>query len=293
MSGTDQLSAVFSALADPTRRAILAELADRDATVTELTAPLPISMPAVSRHLKALERAGLISRTRSGKLRDESHRGRPAARSGRLDRALPPALGHVPHPPRRPPRRRAGRRTRNGPDGPDRPRAGSRQGELMDSDNPAARHLARVRRATGARLPSFHRSRTTWPHGGARSATQCPATRWSSTSGPAATSGGPRSSRPNPAFASTSTSTSPTSPTANCSTASCTSPASCRRASSRSRRGCGSSSTTRPTDGRDSRSASGSPGIWRAPADQGWNEAFTKLDATLRNAQPVAVDIEV
>ncbi|WP_430502151.1 ArsR/SmtB family transcription factor [Micromonospora trifolii] len=60
---------MFSALADPTRRAILAELADRDATVTELTAPLPISMPAVSRHLKALERAGLISRTRSGKLR--------------------------------------------------------------------------------------------------------------------------------------------------------------------------------------------------------------------------------
>jgi DNA-binding transcriptional ArsR family regulator len=69
VSGTDQLSAVFSALADPTRRAILAELADRDATVTELTAPLPISMPAVSRHLKALERAGLISRTRSGKWR--------------------------------------------------------------------------------------------------------------------------------------------------------------------------------------------------------------------------------
>ncbi|MEU1588087.1 metalloregulator ArsR/SmtB family transcription factor [Micromonospora sp. NPDC005710] len=69
MSGSDQLSAVFSALADPTRRAILAELSERDATVTELTAPLSISMPAVSRHLKALERAGLISRTRSGKLR--------------------------------------------------------------------------------------------------------------------------------------------------------------------------------------------------------------------------------
>jgi len=46
VSGTDQLSAVFSALADPTRRAILAELADRDATVTELSAPFPISMPA-------------------------------------------------------------------------------------------------------------------------------------------------------------------------------------------------------------------------------------------------------
>jgi DNA-binding transcriptional ArsR family regulator len=69
VAGTDQLSVVFSALADPTRRTILAKLADRDATVTELTAPLPISMPAVSRHLKVLERASLISRTRSGKWR--------------------------------------------------------------------------------------------------------------------------------------------------------------------------------------------------------------------------------
>jgi DNA-binding transcriptional ArsR family regulator len=67
--GADQLSAVFSALADPTRRAILAELAQRDATVTELTAPLPISMPAVSRHLKVLEHASLISRSRTGKWR--------------------------------------------------------------------------------------------------------------------------------------------------------------------------------------------------------------------------------
>jgi DNA-binding transcriptional ArsR family regulator len=69
VAGTDQLSVVFSALADPTRRAILLELAGRDATVTELTAPLSISMPAVSRHLKVLERAALISRSRSGKWR--------------------------------------------------------------------------------------------------------------------------------------------------------------------------------------------------------------------------------
>jgi DNA-binding transcriptional ArsR family regulator len=67
--GTDPLSAVFSALGDPSRRAIVAELLERDATVTELTAPLPISMPAVSRHLKVLEHAALISRTRSGKWR--------------------------------------------------------------------------------------------------------------------------------------------------------------------------------------------------------------------------------
>jgi len=69
VAGTDQLSVVFSALADPTRRAILDELAERDATVTELSAPLPMSMPAVSRHLKVLEHAALISRTRSGKWR--------------------------------------------------------------------------------------------------------------------------------------------------------------------------------------------------------------------------------
>jgi DNA-binding transcriptional ArsR family regulator len=69
MAGTDQLSVVFSALADPTRRAILADLAEHNATVTELTASLPISMPAVSRHLKVLEHAALISRTRSGKWR--------------------------------------------------------------------------------------------------------------------------------------------------------------------------------------------------------------------------------
>jgi DNA-binding transcriptional ArsR family regulator len=61
---SDQLSAVFSALADPTRRAILARLAEGDATVAELAAPFQMSQPAISKHLKVLERAGLISRTR-------------------------------------------------------------------------------------------------------------------------------------------------------------------------------------------------------------------------------------
>ena len=60
----DQLSQVFGALADPTRRAILARLADGDLAVRDLAAPLPMSQPAVSRHLKVLEGAGLISRTR-------------------------------------------------------------------------------------------------------------------------------------------------------------------------------------------------------------------------------------
>ncbi len=60
----DQLSSVFGALADPTRRAILARLAEGDLPVRELAAPFPVSQPAISRHLKVLENAGLISRTR-------------------------------------------------------------------------------------------------------------------------------------------------------------------------------------------------------------------------------------
>jgi DNA-binding transcriptional ArsR family regulator len=65
----DQLSTTFAALADPTRRAILARLAEGEATVTELAEPFPITLQAVSRHLKVLERAGLIARGRSAQLR--------------------------------------------------------------------------------------------------------------------------------------------------------------------------------------------------------------------------------
>jgi DNA-binding transcriptional ArsR family regulator len=65
----DQLSGTFAALADPTRRAILARLADGEATVTELAAPFEMSLPAVSKHLKVLERAGLISRGRTAQWR--------------------------------------------------------------------------------------------------------------------------------------------------------------------------------------------------------------------------------
>lgn len=65
----DQLSSVFAALADPTRRAILSRLADGDANVAELSAPFAISQPAVSRHLKVLEHAGLVSRTRQATAR--------------------------------------------------------------------------------------------------------------------------------------------------------------------------------------------------------------------------------
>src|SRR6202035_337704 len=61
---SDRLSLVFGALADPTRRAILARLADGEATVAELAAPFSVSQPAISRHLKVLENAGLVSRSR-------------------------------------------------------------------------------------------------------------------------------------------------------------------------------------------------------------------------------------
>ncbi len=65
----DPLSATFAALADPTRRAILARLASGECSVTELAEPFEMSLPAVSKHLKVLERAGLIARTRDAQWR--------------------------------------------------------------------------------------------------------------------------------------------------------------------------------------------------------------------------------
>ena len=65
----ERLDATFAALADPTRRAILARLASGEATVTELAAPFAMSQPAISKHLKVLERAGLISRGRDAQRR--------------------------------------------------------------------------------------------------------------------------------------------------------------------------------------------------------------------------------
>jgi DNA-binding transcriptional ArsR family regulator len=68
-SAADTLSATFSALADPTRRAILARLVSGEATVTELAEPFDMTLPAVSKHLKVLERAGLIVRNREAQWR--------------------------------------------------------------------------------------------------------------------------------------------------------------------------------------------------------------------------------
>jgi DNA-binding transcriptional ArsR family regulator len=73
----DELTSTFAALADPTRRAILARLSEGEATVNELAEPFPISIQAVSKHLKVLERAGLITRSRSAQLRPSRLRGAP------------------------------------------------------------------------------------------------------------------------------------------------------------------------------------------------------------------------
>ena len=69
LEGSDQLSRTFAALADPTRRAILARLADGDANVNELAVPFSVSLQAISKHLKVLERAGLITRGREAQWR--------------------------------------------------------------------------------------------------------------------------------------------------------------------------------------------------------------------------------
>ena len=73
----DPLSAIFAALADPTRRAILARLAHGEASVTELAAPFDLSQPAVSKHLRVLERAGLIEQGRQAQWRPRRLRAEP------------------------------------------------------------------------------------------------------------------------------------------------------------------------------------------------------------------------
>jgi DNA-binding transcriptional ArsR family regulator len=69
MTTDDRLDATFTALADPTRRAMVARLARADATVNELAAPFALTLPAISKHLKVLERCGLITRTRQAQFR--------------------------------------------------------------------------------------------------------------------------------------------------------------------------------------------------------------------------------
>jgi DNA-binding transcriptional ArsR family regulator len=79
MTPSERLDATFTALADPTRRAILARLAKGDASVLELARPFDMSQPAISKHLKVLERAGLISRGRDAQRRPCRIEGKPLA----------------------------------------------------------------------------------------------------------------------------------------------------------------------------------------------------------------------
>ena len=79
MNASQQLDATFAALADPTRRAILARLASGEATVNELVQPFDMSQPAISKHLKVLERAGLISRAVDAQRRPRRIEAKPLA----------------------------------------------------------------------------------------------------------------------------------------------------------------------------------------------------------------------
>lgn len=81
MTATDELSTTFAALADPTRRAILKRLSSGEASVMELAAPFDISLPGVSKHLKVLERAGLIERGREAQWRPCKLRAEPLGRA--------------------------------------------------------------------------------------------------------------------------------------------------------------------------------------------------------------------
>jgi DNA-binding transcriptional ArsR family regulator len=79
----DHLSATFAALGDPTRRAILERLVDGEATVSELAEPFPMSLQAVSKHLRVLQRAGLIERSREAQLRPSRLRGQALGEAAR------------------------------------------------------------------------------------------------------------------------------------------------------------------------------------------------------------------
>jgi DNA-binding transcriptional ArsR family regulator len=83
METSQHLDATFAALADPTRRAILARLASGDASVMELAEPFAMTQPAISRHLKVLERAGLISRGRDAQRRPRRLEAKPLAEANR------------------------------------------------------------------------------------------------------------------------------------------------------------------------------------------------------------------
>ena len=97
--GVDQLSSTFAALADPTRRAILARLAGGEASVTELAEPFAMSLPAVSKHLKVLENAGSDHQDADRAVAAVPAGGGAAQAGHRLARGVPPVLGGQLRPP--------------------------------------------------------------------------------------------------------------------------------------------------------------------------------------------------
>src|SRR2546427_9826036 len=97
---TDQLNLTFAALADPTRRSILTRLAEGEATVKELAEPFPVSLPAVSRHLKVLERAGMIVRSREAQWRPSRLQADPLDEAGGGVQSRKPTRGAPADPPR-------------------------------------------------------------------------------------------------------------------------------------------------------------------------------------------------
>ncbi len=124
-AASGRLDATFAALADPTRRALLARLLQGEASVTELAAPFHMSQPAISKHLKVLERAGLVSRARDAQRRPVKAEPKPLAEAAgwleayrrtlerrfeRLDALLDELQSRPAKPPPRPPTRRPGAR---------------------------------------------------------------------------------------------------------------------------------------------------------------------------------------
>jgi DNA-binding transcriptional ArsR family regulator len=101
MMVSQRLDVTFAAQADPTRRAILTRLASGEASVTQLMEPFAMSQPAISRHLKVLERAGLISRGRDAQRRPRRLEAKPLG-DARMAGTLPPVLGGILPTPGRP-----------------------------------------------------------------------------------------------------------------------------------------------------------------------------------------------
>ena len=111
MQQTDPLSATFAALADPTRRAILARLANGEASVKDLAAPFDMSQPAISKHLRVLERAGLIEQGRQAQWRPRRLRAGPLRDIADWVNQYQPPLGRELRAPGRLPPRDTGRST--------------------------------------------------------------------------------------------------------------------------------------------------------------------------------------